>query len=261
MKNKILLIIALLISTLSFGKEVIKDKKPIEVKLEMDSSIQIGFTSALETSTNVKMDTVYIKSVDDDNRNKSKNDGFVKTYIPSIIALFVLFVTNLVVLIKIRIESKETLKREITIASIKFDNTRLEDFYDPIFTTLSTNEGIFDSFGPRSFPDNDDLRIEASIIWNKMVESIILPNNQFISEIITKKSHLINETDQLEKYLDFLKHAKSYEHFIKYPNSIHKGFKYNPDFKESVSTNRQVLVDRINELKQNLKINGSKKRS
>lgn len=261
MKNKIFLVIALFSSTLAYGTEVVKDKIPTEVKLEMDSSIQIGFSSALKISTNVKMDTIYVKNVENYNYSESKNDGFVKAFLPSIIALFVLFVTNLVVLVKIRIESKETLKREITIASIKFDNTRLEDFYDPIFTTLSTNEGIFESFGPRSFPDNDDLRNEASIIWNKMVENIILPNNQFISEIITKKSHLINETDQLEKYLDFLKHAKSYEHFIKYPNSIHKGFKYNPDFKESVSTNRQVLVDRINELKQNLKINGSKKHS
>lgn len=235
---------------LSYENIIANTKDSINITMSTDSSINVNIKDTINSTNKISLDTIYFKNFS--NNSIDKESSFVKTYLPSIIALIVLLVTNIVVLIKIRLESKETFKREITIATINFDNSRLEEFYDPIYTTLSTNEGMFNSFGPKTFPEDDDLRNEASIIWNNMVKNIIIPNNQSISDIITKKSHLIIKEDKLDDYLDFLKHAKSYEHFIKFPNSIHNGFKYNPDLKKFVEKNREIIITRINKSKENL---------
>lgn len=224
-----------------------------------DSIVSIFLTDALSKKI-IQLDTLVVKTVNTEYSNK-REESWLKLYLPSIVALFILFVTNLVVLLKISFESKAVLKRDITLTSIKFDKERLELFYDPIYTTLSTNEDIFDSFGPRTFPDNEDLLNEASIIWNKMVENIILPNNKLISEVIISKSHLIVQEDNLYNYLNFLKHAKSYEHFIKYPNSLHKGFKYSVDFKKDVKLRRESIIQKLSILEKKLSYNGSKKYS
>ena len=227
----------------------------------------INITSEKDSiQLNKLCDTIYFKNItnsdtiikDIPEKQDNKNE-WLKTYLPSIIALFVLFVTNLVVLLKIRIESKEALKKDFTMSSIRLDKERLEHFYDPIFTTLNTNEDIFRNFGPNSFPEDDDLMNEASIVWNEMVKNIILPNNKLIADKITSKSHLIINTDSINNYLNFLKHSQSYAHFIQHPNSIHKNYKYDTTFKNKVKSQREKIINQLNELEKILNKYGSKK--
>lgn len=226
------LFLFLLVNISCFGNE-----------LKSNPIIQFGKNDSIKTLNRISLDTTLVKNI----RYLTKDDNYFSSNLASIIALIALFVSNIVLLKKIQIESKEAIRRELVISSIKFDNSRLEDFYDPIYTTLSTNEGIFNSFGPRSYPEDEDLKAEASLLWNKMARKIILPNNRFISDIITRKSHLIIDEDKLENYLDFLKHAMSYERFIKSPNS--NRIKYDVEFKNKVEENRLIVINRIKQTK------------
>lgn len=255
---RLLLFYMLLFSFVAVAQKQKTAINNIDITLKTDSIQNIHIKDTIYTKSHIDVGTLSIKDIIP---IKKDDDTWLKTYLPSIIALFVLFVTNIVVLIKIKIESKEVLKRDFTLSSIKLDKERLEYFYDPIFTTLSTNEDIFKNFGPKSFPDDDDLRNEASIVWNSMVEKIIIPNNKLISDTITSKSHLISKTDNLDQYLTFLKHAQSYAHFIEHPNSIHNKYKYDIDFISTVKARRDEIVYNLNELEKTLHQYGSKKRS
>jgi hypothetical protein len=239
------------ISCFAVSADIQKERltETILAEKEDDTNVKASINKKIYYNYNSPLDTT-----------SQSHDNKTKEYLPSITALIVLLVSNLVVLLKIRLDSRETLRREITLSLIKLDKERLESFYDPIFTTLSTNEDLFSSFGPKSFPEEDSLRNEAAIIWNKMVQNVILQNNKMISDIISKKSHLIIEEDILGNYLEFLKHAQSYEHFVKYPNSIHKRFKYNPEFIKNVERHRQNILNKLKELETNLSQHGSKKR-
>ncbi len=255
---RLTLILALIINFSLFAQNKKANTNHISVNIKTDSIQKIQLTDTIYSKNYLNLDTVFIKDITPVKKDKNE---WIKTYLPSIIALIVLFVTNLIVLLKIRIESKEALKRDFTLSSIKLDKERLEYFYDPIFTTLSTNEDIFTNFGPKSFPENDDLRNEASIIWNEMVKNIILPNNKVISDTITAKSHLILNTDSIDNYLNFLKHSQSYAHFIQHPNSVHKNYKYDTTFKSKVQYQRDLIVNELNELEKTLNKYGSNKRS
>jgi hypothetical protein len=253
---RLTLILVLLINLNLFAQNKKASTNPISIRLTKDSTQINQPTDTVYSKNYVDLDTILIKDITPKEENKNE---WLKTYLPSIIALFVLFVTNLIVLLKIRIESKEALKRDFTMSSIKLDKERLEHFYDPIFTTLSTNEDIFSNFGPNSFPENEDLMNEASIVWNEMVKNIILPNNKLISDTITTKSHLISKTDSIDNYLNFLKHSQSYAHFIQHPNSMHKNYKYDITFKNKVKSQRDIIVNQLNELEKILNKYGSKK--
>jgi hypothetical protein len=216
---------------------------------------QTNFEDTIAGKKILNSDTVSVKTAEQKaTKIDDSSKSFLDKYLSSVVALLVLFVTNIVVLIKIRLDSKSALSREITISLIKLDKEKLHDFYDPIFTTLETNEGLFQSFGPRSFPERDELREEASQIWDKMVENIIVPNNKSIIDIITKKSHLMGENDTIDNYLYFLKHAQSYNLFIQYPNTVHNQFPYDTNFKGHVSNHRVTLIQKISSLEQKLKL-------
>lgn len=251
---RLTLIIVLLITLNLFAQT--KEASINTITLKKDSTQFNKLSDTIYSKNFIDLDTILIKNITPTKENKTE---WAKTYLPSIIALFVLFVTNLIVLLKIRIESKEALKRDFTMSSIKLNKERLEHFYDPIFTTLSTNEDIFSNFGPNSFPEDEDLLNEASIVWNEMVKNIILPNNKLISDRITSKSHLISKTDKIDNYLDFLKHSQSYAHFNQYPNSMHKNYKYDTTFKMKVKLQRDVILNQLNELERTLNKYGSKK--
>ena len=254
MRILIFIILSTVVSFSSFGQsKSTKEKTSQSILTARHNSSEKGIDT-ITIAGRVKLDTLLINSIKPSQNIEQKSEtSWVKTYLPSIIALFVLFVTNLVVLIKIRLESKEALKREITLTSIKLDKERLELFYDPIFTTLSTNEDIYNSFGPNTFPEDDALRNEASIVWRNMINNIILPNNELIIKVITNKSHLIVKEDNINSYLEFLKHAQSFSHFVKFPNSIHKGYKYNPQFKEHIKNQRENIINKLEGLEKKLK--------
>jgi hypothetical protein len=209
---------------------------------QSDSIKKVKADTILIKSTIIN-DTLFLKQLE---QTSHDNGGFEwKIWLPTFTALLVLLVTNLVTLYKIRKDTKESIKKEIIISKIKIERERLEKFYDPIFTTLKSNSAIFNSYGPQTFPkDNGVLETEASEVWKQLVENVIIPNNKKICDTIQQFSHLIDTSDSIDKYLDYSVHSESFEHFINFPNALHKAFKYPTDFVANVETIRtKVLQD------------------
>lgn len=141
-------------------------------------------------------DTLILKPVYQTQENTSKFD--LKIWISSFTALFVLLVTNLVTLYKIQRDAKESLRKDIVLTKLKIERERLEKFYDPIFTTLRSNAATFKSYGPDSFPkDSGLLETEASMVWQQIVENVIIPNNKKVCNIIHQYSHLMDPKNVL----------------------------------------------------------------
>lgn len=177
----------------------------------------------------------------------------LKIWVPALTSILALIVTNIIVLYKITRDSSESIKKELIVAKIKFDRERLEKFYDPMYTLLTVNSGIFTSFGPHTFRiDNGALSNEAAELWKQMVQNIVLPNNARICEIIKTYSHLLAGQDNLDNYIDFLKHAESYSHFIKFPNERHSAHKYPVQFLEQVKINRMNVINILTETEKKL---------
>ena len=171
-----------------------------------------------------------------------------KAYGPPIAALVVVFISNLALLLKIRLDSKAAIKKELSLSFINLTKERLTNFYDPLVVLLKINRDIFDSLGPKSFSEDHNLRNEAAEVWRQLINDVILPTNKRICEVILQYSHLIDETDDLEIYTQFIKHAKSYEVFRNTPNEIHKKFPYPPGFLEKVSVIRSSVKGQLDNL-------------
>lgn len=171
-----------------------------------------------------------------------------KVYVPSIVALIVVFISNLVLLLKIRLDSKAAIKKEMSVDFINLTKERLTKFYDPLVILLKINRDVFISLGPITYPEDHTLVNEAAAVWNQMVNDVILPTNNRICELVLQYSYLIDETDDLEIYTNFIKHAKSYEVFRHTPNEIHKKFSYPTDFLERATAARLIVKKRLEDL-------------
>lgn len=232
----------IILYSFTFNTPVIAQNNIIDsCAVEKDSSFKKNISATHKT----KNDTLYIKALEISNESELASNDFLKNWIPSIVSLIVLMVTNFVLIYKIRLDTRAAIKKDLVLSKIKLDRERLEKFYDPIYTTLKSNADMFISFGHKSFAEDDHLRIEAADVWNLMVRNVIIPNNKKITNTITSFSHLIIPQDNLDNYLNFLKHAESYEHFILFPNTIHKNFKYPIDLITNVERNRTFLVSQI----------------
>lgn len=209
----------------------------------------------------IKNDTIVIKieqpKIVENSKVPEKYMGYNleewKTFSVVFIPLFVLFITNLVTLGKIRKETKESIRKELILTLIKNKKEQLEKYYDPIIAYLSINESIFNSFGPKSFPDDDIKKEVSANLWLGMRESIIVENNSKISEIIKSFSHLISSNDDLNIYLNFIKHTTSYEHFIKNPSERHSEFPYPSNILETTTKRREEIINEIHSIESNVK--------
>lgn len=85
-----------------------------------------------------------------------------------------------------------------------------------------------------------------------MVEKAILPNNSEICKIIKEYSHLISGEDSLAVYLDFTKHAISYEIFQEFPNELYLSFPYPKSLDKNVSKYRNILISEITEINESI---------
>ena len=242
MRKRILLIFTIFyLSVLAYGQ---KDSLSNNVLKKIDTSKQ-------KIQLN---DTIFFKQIDEI-QNANHNNFDLKLWLPTLTELLVLIITNLVTLYKIKKDTTESIKKDIIISKIKIQREKLEKFYDPIFTTLKTNESIFNAYGPSSFPrDGGVLETEASVVWKQIIENVILPNNKKIESVIQQFSHLKNENDNIDLYLDFLVHIESYDHFIKTPNTLHKAFKYPSGFIENVIKNRNEIIENLRKIENKLNI-------
>jgi hypothetical protein len=174
-----------------------------------------------------------------------KSLEFWKNFASPVAALLVVFISNLVVLWKIRLDSKAAIKKELSLNFINLNRERLTKFYDPIVALLSLNKKIFEALGPKSFPQERAVRNEAVAVWNKAIQDVILPTNSRICELILQYSHLMDKSDDINTYLQFIEHAKSYEVFRTTPNEIHKRFPYPQEFLSKVKASRLVVKQRL----------------
>lgn len=235
-------------------------KKTFILFLLLFFSFSSGKDGAIVIKGEAKNDTIVIKieqpKIAENIKPIEKYVGFTleewKTFAVIFIPLFVLFITNLVTLGKIRKETKESIRKELIITLIKNKKEQLEKYYDPIIAYLSINESIFNSFGPKSFPSEDIKKEVAANLWLGMRESIIVQNNSKIDEIIKSHSHLISSNDDLNIYLNFIKHSTSYEHFIKNPSERHSEFPYPATILESTSTRRAEIISEIESIENNV---------
>lgn len=184
--------------------------------------------------------------------NFLKSLEFWEKFAAPIVALVIVFISNLVVLIKIRLDSKAAIKKELTLQSLNITKERLTKFYDPVIALLIINRDMFITFGPESFPNERSLKIEASTIWNNIIDDVILPNNKRVCEIVLQYSHLIDKSDNIENYLDFVKHANSYSIFRNKRNEIHKNFPYPSQLISKVSVARENVRQKLNSSEANL---------
>lgn len=237
MKLKLIIISLLLFFSFSHGKE-----KSIIVKKE------------------IRNDTIVIKieqpKMVDNIKNEAKYIGVSleewKTFAVIFIPLFVLFIINLVTLGKIKKETKESIRKELIITLIKNKREQLEKYYDPIIAYLSINESVFNSFGPKSFPNEEIKKEVAANIWLDMRESIIVENNFKITEIIKSFSHLISSKDDLNIYLNFIKHSTSYQHFVKNPSERHSEFPYPSNILQTTTIRREEIISEIKAIENNV---------
>lgn len=215
----------------------------INIYGQKDSVVKHQNNAAIESHIHSK-DTIYFKQIP--TIYAPNNNLDLKMWLPTFTALIVLFISNLVTLYKIRRDTTEAIKKDIITTKIKIERERLEKFYDPIYTTLKSNSSIFNSYGPHTFPqDSGILETEAAQVWRKLVENVIIPNNQKIENVIQQFSHLKDNEDNLELYLQYLVHSESYRHFIINPNTLHKAFKYPSSFVGNVEHFRNVIIERL----------------
>ena len=196
------------------------EQKTIEIKDENEN------TNTKESKSEVikispRNDTIKIEVI------KGKENQDIISYQAAVaigIPLIVLFVTNIVTLFKIRVESKAAIRNELSMNTIKLKKEQLSLFYDPIIALLHTNSEVFSAFGPRTFPEDPHSGEEALHIWDILVNKVILPNNSEIVTIIKRNTHLMFPEDNFDLYLRFMKHAVSYEAFRDTPNELHEEF-------------------------------------
>lgn len=168
----------------------------------------------------------------------------LKILIPAAITLFTLVVTNIVLIWKIGKDSRESIRRQLVLDDIIKKRKQLEKFYNPIHALIQTNAAVFKAFGPGRSRENQNLG-EARKVWSHMVENVILTNNSKICTIILDCTDLLESEDKLENYLEFMRHAVSYEAFRKMPNELHRAFPYPNNFEKNVEYHRQKLLDEL----------------
>ncbi|MDH3999177.1 MAG: hypothetical protein OET90_10115, partial [Desulfuromonadales bacterium] len=188
--------------------------------------------------------------IEDADRNE--NDGDLLKYAVIAVPLLVLLVSNFVTLFKIRIESKASIKNELKMNSITIKRDQLSHLYDPVIALSNTNSSVFSSFGPRTFPDDMHKGEEARHIWDNLVDSVIIPNNKEIVKIIKSYSHLMHSEDDFNLYLNFMKHAASYEAFRQTPNEVHSDFSYPSEFLPNVKQHRETVLAELRSLEKQI---------
>lgn len=127
---------------------------------------------------------------------------------------------------------------------------QLSDFYDPIYALLTVNGMVFDRVGPASasrldfqYPTEENARV-----WGELVESVILPNNRRICEIISTKLHLLHPDDSVESYMQFILHAQAYDVFRKAAYEAYREFRFPLGFQKHVEIHRAKVKNDLAEL-------------
>lgn len=167
--------------------------------------------------------------------------------IAALIAIINLFLSILSARQRAKLEAFLEKENEINKEKRELIFKQLSEFYDPLFTLLSANSSTFKKIGPGSearrsgkYPDE-----ETAEVWNKLVETVILPNNKKAIEIIEKKLHLISPEDDIERYIQFSTHAFAYDIFRKDAYEAYRLFAYPKGILEHVEKMREKVQKQV----------------
>lgn len=164
---------------------------------------------------------------------------------PLVGAIATLFVTVIAGFIAVILQSSRAHHNDLKKLKIDILHRRLHEFYDPIYAHLLMNARTFSETGPNSFPTEHVRREAAAEVWNKIKSNVILPNNKKISDVITTKSHLIADDDDIVDYIQLLNHIAMYNVFQDTTTEIYSKFQYPKTSLRHVELHREAPISEI----------------
>ena len=101
-------------------------------------------------------------------------------------------------------------------------NRQLSDFYGPLFARTHASKRAWDAFRIKYRPnhvmffDTSEPIIEDDLkAWRLWMETVFMPNNLQIYELITSKADLLIESEMPNCLLEFCAHTTSFQALIK----------------------------------------------
>ncbi len=93
---------------------------------------------------------------------------------------------------------------------------------------MTANKNIFERIGPVSSArhSNNFDDEETAAVWSELSKTVIVPNNMRVCEIIQKKFHLRDNSDEEGIYLEFVTHSHAYKVFKDNTYEAYKLFPY-----------------------------------
>lgn len=168
---------------------------------------------------------------------------------PLIGAILVLLLTNGVALWRIYLQVQAGVAAQLLLKRLDYITRQLSKFYDPLFSLILENHRIFQSAGPPSFPEDHIPRDAASEVWHRILESVILPNNQKIQEIIRERLHLRRSEDTSDDYMKLLTHVAMYRVFTDEPTELYKNFQFPKGVLRNIELHREALIEEREEIR------------
>lgn len=138
-------------------------------------------------------------------------------------SVLTVLITNLIAVSVVYLTANRTLQGLLKQKKLERVTASLNEFYNPLKALLEANRVIFSKTGPRSWPTEHIEREAAALVWTE-TKLKILENNKAIELILQTKTHLIDESDSLEKYADMLVHVTMYEAFQKVGTDLYAKF-------------------------------------
>ena len=143
----------------------------------------------------------------------------------------------------LQLESRLKTMHEVGQEKRQFLNQQLSEFYNPIFTLLSVNRKIYERVGPGSQArDNASYSTEdIKNIWRELRQTVVIPNNLRICEIIENKLQLLSDEDVAAPYLEFTVHAHAFKALKSLGGEQYELFPIPEDFSNHVFRHRERI--------------------
>lgn len=160
---------------------------------------------------------------------------------PVVGAALTLIITNCITVSVVYLQSSRSFNALLRQRKIERYTDSLNDFYNPLLALMDMNKEIFEKTGPPSFPQDENLRNAAGLVWEQTKKKI-LANNIDVEMILRTKTHLLAETDSFESYHRLLVHVAMYETFQQVETDLYQGFLFPADIRSHVAVQRLAVL-------------------
>jgi hypothetical protein len=170
------------------------------------------------------------------------------------IVLFLLLITNIVVLLRFRSDAKYSFTRDVVHSELKNLNSKIVLFYNPLHAMLSMNEDMHKKFGPDTWPDEGEAREEGMHLWEQIDSSVIWMNNKKILNVLTQHAHFVEDEKEAEVYRKLMVYLVSYFAVLERGIVLAKGYKFPGSVSNVVKNARDFLLRKRERLRDELGI-------